>query len=76
MAVLIPPRADTSETWMSTKTLSAIGQFKGSGSRFSHRRALKRLLTLRVIAWDWQQMLDDKVFSVVVGGDWVRFFLV
>lgn len=41
MAVLIPARADNSETWMSTNTLSAIGQFKGSALHFSSSISLE-----------------------------------
>ena len=40
MAVLMPAREDRSETWMSTTTLSAIGQFKGSAFRFSTSASL------------------------------------
>ena len=46
MAVLIPPREDRSETWMSTRILSAIGQFKGSGSRFSNSVSLEGAIYL------------------------------
>lgn len=66
MAVLIPPREDKSETWIRMKTLSAIGQFKGSEMISATQKTVRWLLTFWIIAWGWQQMLFNQVFRIVI----------